>query len=964
MVATAAMISALLLPSVCVAANYSEAEALFREGKLAEAEEIAKAEVDRGIWNRRWSELLIKCQMATGQYEQASETYEAAVKRYPTSLPLRALGIDVAHFNDAPDRAASEKAMIERFLQTGQLRYATADTLVAAGRFFSENGIDARIILKSFYDRVLETDATNLEALIATAELAIGKGDFGVAAETIAKAQARDLSDARLDYLKARALASSDPQAAELALSQALIANPTFEPSLILKAEKEIDREDYDRANQTIELMLKTNPKSPSAFALKAVLAHLDGDYERESQLRKKALEHWKTNPEVDHLIGRKLSDKYRFAEGAHYQRLALTFDPKHIPATFQLAQDLLRLGDDEIGWKLAEQVNTEDPYNVVAYNLMTLKDRVDGFETIRASDPLGLRSQDDADAQLAGLGFEDQGSGPGEILIRMDPRERQVYGKAAADLLDEAKQVLCEKYQLQLKRPVIVEIFPKQSDFAIRTFGLPGGEGFLGVCFGHVITANSPASQGARPSNWKSVLWHEFCHVVTLTKTNNRMPRWLSEGISVYEERLRDPRWGQSMTARYREMILGDDFTPVARLSGAFLNPASPTHLQFAYYESSLVVQYIVQEHGAEKLNDVLDSLAKGIPINEALAKNVSPLERLELGFAEYARNLATDFGKDLDFTRPEFPEDAANSDRIEWARANEKNYWARMLLAQAEMANKDFEAAATHLEFLVDQSAATAEQQGVLESLVTCYRESGDAKKEKEILAELFKVSPDALPGLERFIAIEQEEGDWESVLTAATQALEIQPFASAIHQAVVTACRELDQSENAFESLVALKALDPVDIAGLDYQMAESLAAAGKRDAAIESLVDALLVAPRYRDAHHLLLELQNAPKESKVKDAEQTDPVKTDSEKAKPEADEPQPAKTESEKKPASESNRSQENDTEASTQESSGPSATNGKDEPQLDAEPSSPDDSPPDPNPEQEAPNSEQESVQ
>ena len=33
------------------------------------------------------------------------------------------------------------------------------------------------------------------------------------------------------------------------------------------------------------------------------------------------------------------------------------------------------------------------------------------------------------------------------------------------------------------------MEIFPQQKDFAIRTFGLPGGAGFLGVCFGTVVT-------------------------------------------------------------------------------------------------------------------------------------------------------------------------------------------------------------------------------------------------------------------------------------------------------------------------------------------------------------------------------------------------------------------------------------------------------------------------------------------
>ena len=104
--------------------------------------------------------------------------------------------------------------------------------------------------------------------------------------------------------------------------------------------------------------------------------------------------------------------------------------------------------------------------------------------------------------------------------------------------------------------------MFPNQQDFAVRTFGMPGGDGFLGVCFGDVITATSPQPQ--RRANWQATLWHEFAHVVTLNLTNNKMPRWLSEGISVYEELQRDPTWGQKMTPQYRRMILAGEMTPV----------------------------------------------------------------------------------------------------------------------------------------------------------------------------------------------------------------------------------------------------------------------------------------------------------------------------------------------------------------------------------------------------------------
>ena len=146
--------------------------------------------------------------------------------------------------------------------------------------------------------------------------------------------------------------------------------------------------------------------------------------------------------------------------------------------------------------------------------------------------------------------------------------------------LLGEAKRVLCDKYDLSLDEPITVEIFPNQNDFAVRTFGMPGGEGFLGVCFGRVITANSPASQSAAPSNWESTLWHEFCHVVTLEITRNRMPRWLSEGISVYEERQADDRWGERMTPQYRALILGGQMKPVGELSDAFLSAAESAAL------------------------------------------------------------------------------------------------------------------------------------------------------------------------------------------------------------------------------------------------------------------------------------------------------------------------------------------------------------------------------------------------
>ena len=64
---------------------------------------------------------------------------------------------------------------------------------------------DARKILETFYDRVRDADPEHVEAYIATAELALEKGDYKVAAETLAAAQRFEEADPRIPYLLARA---------------------------------------------------------------------------------------------------------------------------------------------------------------------------------------------------------------------------------------------------------------------------------------------------------------------------------------------------------------------------------------------------------------------------------------------------------------------------------------------------------------------------------------------------------------------------------------------------------------------------------------------------------------------------------------------------------------------------------------------------------------------------------------
>ena len=59
-----------------------------------------------------------------------------------------------------------------------------------------------------------------------------------------------------------------------------------------------------------------------------------------------------------------------RFISAA-YQRRSRAFDSTYLPAAAELAQDLLRLGEEAEGWNLAQAVHERDDYDVEAFNLL-----------------------------------------------------------------------------------------------------------------------------------------------------------------------------------------------------------------------------------------------------------------------------------------------------------------------------------------------------------------------------------------------------------------------------------------------------------------------------------------------------------------------------------------------------------------------------------------------------------------
>lgn len=831
-----------LLGGVAAAADASltGAQALYRTGQYEECLRACTDAAASEAPGENWRLLEAQALLELGRCPRAELVISNALVDSPTSIRLRLLGWDSA--NAVGDTAGAQLRLreINQLAATRTWAYRDPVNIVALGRAALLLGADPKTVLERLFNLAQTADPDLRDAWQAKGELALDKHDFALAAKTYTEALKKFPDDADLLNGLARAYQPSAREKMLELTAEALKQNPQHVPSLLLLADHMIDAEDYAAASQMLERALKVNPWQPLAWAYRAVLAHLRNDPAGEAEARQQGLKFWTNNPAVDHLIGLKLSQKYRFTEGASCQRQALAFDPDHLPARIQLAEDLLRLGDETAGWALAESVQQQDAYDVTAFNLATLHATLRKFATLTNAD----------------------------FILRMNQHEAALYGDRALTLLQRARSNLTAKYGLTLTAPTVVEIFPDPKDFGVRTFGMPGNPGFLGVCFGRVITANSPAAQADHPANWEAVLWHEFAHVVTLQLTKNKMPRWLSEGISVYEELQADPAWGQAMNPKYREMILGDDLTPVSKLSSAFLSPPSDLHLQFAYYESALVVEFLVGRFGFDRLLAILQDLGRGADINEAIAQHTAPMPQFEQDFAAFARARANNFGRNLDWHKP--VRAGEHSARPGLAEANTSapttvpatNYWVLMQQAVRLIAEEDWKAARAPLRTLIENCPEQSGPDNAYALLATACRGLNDTTGERAALESWAAHDANALTAYARLMELAQAAEDWPSLARNARRFLAVNPLLPQPYRCLARASEATGDTGPAIRSYENLLLLDPADPADLHFRLAELLAREHHPDAK-RHVLQALEEAPRFRAAHRLLLSMTRAP-----------------------------------------------------------------------------------------------------
>jgi tetratricopeptide (TPR) repeat protein len=610
--------------------------------------------------------------------------------------------------------------------------------------------------------------------------------------------------------------------------------NPNSVDALVFLAEQAIDAGHHDEARRSLERALAINPSSLDAHALLAGLAFIEDRTPEFDAETAKVQAIAPRDGDAFRVAGELAAHNYRFDEAVALTRRALTIDPDNPRTQADLGLQLLRVGDEAAARTVLEASFKRDAFNRVTKNLLDMLDRVDKFETVR----------------------------DGDLIFRMAKDEVPVLQDYAAPLAHQALKTFSSKYEFTPKGPILVEIFDKQDDFAVRSVGLPGMIGALGACFGRVVTMDSPK---ARPGEfqWEAVLWHELAHVVTIQMSNQRVPRWLTEGISVYEEKRARPEWGRDMDVEFARLLERGETLTLKDLNAAFQDPRK---ISLAYFQASLLVEHLVSAYGQAGLNKLLRAYGEGLDTPAALKAALgTDFDQLQVGFDQSVEH---EFGnlrralavpKDVDLGRQSL-------DSLQTLAADNPRSFpivdsyalALRKAGRLDEAMAQFERAAP----LVPQATGGESPHAQMAAIAL---EKHDQARAIAELTAVLAADFDNVDAARRLASLLREAGvtDPARLRPVYARIVAIDPFDGGAHAALGRLALAHDDVDAASREFRTVLALGPADEAGARTDLAESYFKAGKRAEAKKQTLAALEIAPTYERAQTLLLKLSGSP-----------------------------------------------------------------------------------------------------
>jgi tetratricopeptide (TPR) repeat protein len=827
----------LLLGSGPLAAQAPDPAAARRVAALREAGQYADA-----IAAARTADLapaLAALLRDTGQRDAADTVLRRALaRRRPDSLLVR---LEYALSRQARGELDEARREFDRFIDTyNGARGLTADELTAVGiavqHLSAGDSQLARDALRA-YDEAIAADPGAVEARLRVGALFLERYNGTEARVSFEAVLARDSTQPRALLGLARTAQFEGSRAALDLVRRSLERNPRLVDARVFHAELLAELEDYDAAATEIGRALEVNPQSLPALSARAALAWSTGDTAAFAQARRAVLA---LNPRYAPLYG-SLSEaaarQRRYAEAAEFARRAVGLNPADWRGLAQLGINELRAGRVDSARVHLEAAFAGDPFDVWTKNTLDLLDVMDKYAERRSP----------------------------RFHFVTDPSEADLLAPYLSTLAEEAYDSLARKYGFLPATPVRVEVFKRHADFSVRTVGLVG-LGALGVSFGPVVAMDSPSARDRGDFNWGSTLWHELAHTFHLGLSRHRVPRWLTEGLAVYEERQARAGWGDDLTPAFVAAYRAGRLVPVSRLNDGFIRPAYPEQIAFSYYQASLVCELIAADRGFETLVAMLRAYGEGRDTPEVFRTVVG--EAVERFDARFTAWLERRFAGQLAAVGAARGDSSLRATRVtvaERARRNPSDFAAQLAMGHQLVRDRRAADAVAYLERAKALFPEYAEEDGPYRLLAAIARDRGDLRRAEAELAAMTAVNERAYGALLDLAELRVSLGDTAGAARALDAAAFVDPTEIALHQRLAELAAVLGRRSLVVRERRAIVALDPPDPADAYYRLARAELAAGDREAARRSVLRSLELAPTFDAALELLLELRGERRE---------------------------------------------------------------------------------------------------
>ena len=556
------------------------ADLLAYRGDYVAAKELAESVLETQTDNVVARFVLAKCLTETGDIDRAGMAWRWFIRFYNREQPEDAARLIV--------------------VGNGSAQYA---------RWSSSSGI-FRFLVNTLCVDILANDKNAWQASYLSGKLLLEKHNRSQGLPELKAALA--INPRAADVMDDLGYAELERRQFDAALKQAnacLKINPQHLDGLLLKTDVFLATERISKAAEAIALAENVNPRLPQVVARRAMVDMLtDGypDAERYTQLLAKTSDaKWlsenakgnfeklfaeliQQNPRPGNFfsdLGVMLGERRQFALAEATFNKAIEVMPELSIPRIELGLLYMQTARTKLARSVLDKAFKADRFHVRVSNMRKVLSVLESYDTVSTD----------------------------HFVVHFSPDKDRLLARQMAEYLESIYADLVAHYGFEPPQRTHFEIYHDAKGekahgwFSARMTGRRWIQ-TIGASTGTMVAMSSPTA--GKPYNWARVARHEFVHIITLQQTAFRIPHWFTEALAVTSEGLVPPNvWHKLLAQR----VPAGRIWKLDELNEVFIHPDSPMDWQFAYCQSRLYAQFMIEKFGPETIQQMLAAYQAG---------------------------------------------------------------------------------------------------------------------------------------------------------------------------------------------------------------------------------------------------------------------------------------------------------------------------------------------------------------